>query len=150
MLLTFMGLRRTVRRRVQLRVLAVTRWVEHGKVASSSPSNPGPSPNPHPALTLALNPTPNSDQVYKQLPFRAWYLYVVDQQIRRKAQDAMVRGLLRRRGRAGLRAIVTAWRELARRDLPAEIRSRAQLVEALRAQEGCTARLEASMLEPEP
>ena len=110
-----------------------------------------------------------------------------------------MRAFLRRRGRAALRAIVVAWRDLARRDfpaevrdlpaevrdlpaevrdlpaevrdlpaevrdipvevrdlpaevrdLPAEMRSRAQLLEALRAQEGCTARLEASVLGPSP
>ena len=96
-----------------------------------------------------------------------------------------MRAFLRRRGRAALRAIVVAWRDLTRRDLPAEVRdlpaemrdlqaevrdlpaevrdlpaevrdlpaqvrSRAQLLEALRAQEGCTARLEASVLGASP
>ena len=75
-----------------------------------------------------------------------------------------MRAFLRRRGRAALRTIVVAWRDLAQRDLPAEMRdlpaemrdlpgemrSRAQLLEALRAQEGCTARLEARMLGPWP
>ena len=45
-----------------------------------------------------------------------------------------------------LRAMVVAWRELARRG-PRELRSREQLCEALQAQEGCTARLEENMLE---
>ena len=89
-----------------------------------------------------------------------------------------MRAFLRRRGRAALRTRVVAWRDLAQRDLPAEMRdlpaemrdlpaemrdlpaemrdlpgemrSRAQLLEALRAQEGCTARLEARMLGPWP
>lgn len=114
-LVVFGGLRQAVRRQAQLRLLAVTRWVEHAKV-------------------------------YQQLPFRAWYVYVVGQRISRRTHDALVRASRWRRGRAMLRAMVVAWRELARRG-PRELRSREQLCEALQAQEGCTARLEENMLE---
>ena len=109
------GWRGASRRQAQLRLVAVQRWIEFGKV-------------------------------YGQLPFRAWYLFVVDAKTARKVRGALVDAFRRRLGRALLARLLGAWRDVAQHR-PVETRTRPQLVRALHAQEGSTRAAEDNMRE---
>ena len=111
----FRGWRGASRRQAQLRLVAVQRWIEFGRV-------------------------------YGQLPFRAWYLFVVDAKTARKVRGALLAAFRRRLGRALLARLLGAWRDLSQHR-PVETRSRPQLVRALHAQEQSTLAAEENMRE---
>jgi hypothetical protein len=83
---------------------------------------------------------------YSELPFRAWQLHTLDRKIKRRAADALASMFRRRSSRALLGRLMGGWFEFAvhRR---VEVRSRAQLIRALKEQEEASAMLEANVKE---
>ena len=68
------------------------------------------------------------DRAYRKVPFRAWYLYMVDQKLLRKMYGVLVVAFRRRIHRAAMLKIVQCWREYTVYKA-VETRSRSQLLE---------------------
>ena len=67
---------------------------------------------------------------YWQLPFRAWYLYMIDQKLLRRVRAMLIASFRRKLLRRLVWQMVHAWRELTKYKV-VETRSRAQLLELL-------------------
>ena len=81
-----------------------------------------------------------------QLPFRAWYLYMIDQKLLRRVRIMLISSFRRKLLRRLLGQLVQAWRELTKYKA-VETRTRSQLLDALKAQESLTAEAETTLEE---
>ena len=81
---------------------------------------------------------------YWQLPFRAWYLFMVDSKILRRVRAMLIISFAHKTTRRLLATIVTAWHEFSVHKT-VETRSRSQLRVSLKAQEELTAAAEQAL-----
>ncbi|KAL1528329.1 hypothetical protein AB1Y20_009683 [Prymnesium parvum] len=93
---------------------------------------------------LVVDTWRNFDRAYRKLPFRAWYLYMVDQKLLRKMHSVLVRAFRRRIGRIGLQKILQSWYEYVVHKA-VETRTRSQLLQSLRVQEELTRSVEQTL-----
>jgi len=80
------------------------------------------------------------------LPFRAWYLFLIDQKLLRRVRTMLIGSFRRKLVRRLLGTIVAGWHELTKRGT-FDSRSKSQLRESLTVQEGLTAAAEDALEE---
>jgi hypothetical protein len=87
---------------------------------------------------LAISRWRDHGRAYFQVPFRAWYLFMVDSKILKRVRAMLIGSFHRKAIRRGLSQLLNAWHEYTVHKT-VEMRSRSQLRASLRAQEALTA-----------
>ena len=93
---------------------------------------------------LAVTRWMDHGKAYFHIPFRAWYLYMVDSKILNKVRAMLIGSFQRRLERRFLAQILTSWHEFTVHKT-SETRSRSQLRASLFAQEALTAAAEEAL-----